>query len=292
MDSELGEASWCSQCGFTRRTAERMMQERQLQQQLLAEDEQLAALLSKNMWLSESQAQAQALQQQQQQPPRPGAAAPASASASAVATPSANISISQHYHHYHPTAPPPAPAPTEPTPTISPSTPPPTYIQHLLTTSPNPEAALQDYHRQLSLMEEQYHYHHRLHQQQSQTQCPPSPTGSTVSSIQDDHTLQMILLEQHNLAQEAEKLRRTRAQEEEQMIFNQLMMDTTCGVGDLMSDIVHQQQQMQSMDMTGQKVVYPGAPGQPWVATEEDIYGMDDEDSPCSIYYSRVATFL
>ncbi|KAF8449858.1 hypothetical protein BGX38DRAFT_1330045 [Terfezia claveryi] len=248
MDSEMGEASWCSQvlqassltvqkisciynsvleqCGFTRRTAEHMMQERQFQQKLVAEDEQLAALLSRNMWLSEGQAQAQAQQQQQQQPPRL-AAAPASASA--VATPSANISISQHYHHYHPTAPPPAPAPTESTPTNSPSTPPSTYIQHLLTTSPNPEAALQDYHRQLSLMEEQYHYHHRLHQQQSQIQSPPSPTGSTVSSIQDDHTLQMILLEQHNLAQEAEKLRRTRAQEEEQMIFNQLMVDTSSG---------------------------------------------------------------
>ena len=215
-----------------------MMQERQLQQQLLAEDEQLAALLSKNMWLSEGQAQAHP-QEQLARPAAAAAAAPAPASA-AVATPGANTSISQHYHHYHPITAPPAPAlaPTEPSPNISPSPPPPTYIQHLLTTSPNPEAALQDYHRQLSLMEEQYYNQQRLHQQQSQTQtqCPPSPTGSTVSSIQDDHTLQMILLEQHNLAQEAEKLRRTRAQEEEQMIFNQLMMDVSTRGDDLMSD--------------------------------------------------------
>lgn len=153
-------------------------------------------------------------------------------------------------------------------------------------------------------MEEQYHYQQRLHQQQSQIQYPPSPTGSTVSSIQDDNTLQMILLEQHTLAQEAEKLRLSRAREEEQMIFNQLMMDTSRGGDDVMSDdeaswlggqpmpsLVHPQQ-MPQMDMMGQKVVYPVAPGQPWVTTEEDIYGMDDEESPCSIYYSRVSNYL
>ena len=91
------------------------------------------------------------------------------------------------------------------------------------------------------------------------------------------------------------------------MIFNQLMMDTSSRGDDLMSDnevswsggqpmpnLLHQQQQqqMQSMDMMGQKVVYPAIPRQPWVTAEEDIYGMDDEDSPCSIYYSRVANFL
>jgi len=88
------------------------------------------------------------------------------------------------------------------------------------------------------------------------------------------------------------------------MIFNQLMNTSPRG-DDLMSDDevswsggqpmpnpLHQQHQAQSMDMAGQKVVYLAAPGQPWVTTEEDIYGMDDEESPCSIYYSRVANFL
>lgn len=89
------------------------------------------------------------------------------------------------------------------------------------------------------------------------------------------------------------------------MIFNQLMMDVSTRGDDLMSDnevswsggqpmpnLLLHQQQMQSMDMRGQKVVYPAAPGQPWLTTEEDIYGIDDEESPCSIYYSRVANFL
>ncbi|KAF8467650.1 hypothetical protein BDZ91DRAFT_722814 [Kalaharituber pfeilii] len=279
-----GESSWCSQCGFTRSTETPMQERRRL---AIEEDEQLAQLLSRNMFLTDRRPQQQAIPTSQAPPvphlqQTPAPAAP-------VATPGVNISISQHYHHYRPVAPPaPTSPPTSPSPQSSSS---PTYIQHLIETSSNPETALQDYHRSLVLMEEQYH--NCVHQQQQQ--YPPSPTGSSVSSVQDDHHLQLILLEQHNIAQEAEKLR---LMEEEKMLYNQLMTDSRhrSQVDDVMVEdaewvggqpmpnLVHHQKQ--PSEPLG-KVVFPG---QPWVASgdsQDEMYGMEDDESPCVIYYSR-----
>lgn len=282
-----------------------MSQERRLQQQLIAEDEQLAALLSKNMRLSEHQ---QHHKQQQQQPTvsavtvqtEPIVIDIAHPTSAVAATAGANFSISQHYHHYRPVAQlasDPVPVPVQPASSVPSSS----YIQHIVTSSSNPEAALESYHRHLTQMEEQYHQRIQQQQQQQQ-QYPPSPTGSTASSIQDDHQLQLILLEQHNLAVEAEKLRLVRAQEEEQMLLNQLMYtrddvmsdndeDISWGGGQPMPGLAEQQQHPQQPNiMDALKVVYPE---QPWVVSgEEDIYGMDDEESPCSIYYSRMANYL
>lgn len=80
------------------------------------------------------------------------------------------------------------------------------------------------------------------------------------------------------------------------MLFNQLIHtsddvmnddDVSWSGGQPMPGLVQQQEQE---TIGAQKVVYPG---QAWVANgEEDIYGIDDEDSPCSIYYSRVANYL
>ena len=269
-----------------------MSQEEQLQKQLQAEDEQLAALLSRNMWLSEER-QLQKPQQQTKQlhPPvsLPQASADLAPTQQVTAAPGVNFSISQHYHHYRPVVPPiPTPVPSpfsgatqgQNAPPSSPP-PPPTYLQHLLNTSSDPEAALRDYHHQLALVEQQYN----LRLQEQHAQYPPSPTGSTVSSIQDDHQLQMLLLEQHNVAQEAERLRLNREREEEQMILNQLRLDTSNWQGGQPmpnSNHPHHHQEQ----MAPEKVVYPAT--QPWVAdTDMDEMG-GDEESPCVIYYSRM----
>lgn len=262
-----------------------MSQEEQLQRQLQAEDEQLAALLSSNMWLSEK---GQLQKPQLQSNPLPQASADSAPTQPATAAPGVNFSISQHYHHYRPVVPPtPTPVPSpfsgatqgQNAPPPSPP-PPPTYLQHLLNTSSDPETALRDYHHQLALIEQQYNV--RLQEQHAQ--YPPSPTGSTVSSIQDDHQLQMLLLEQHNVAQEAERLRLNREREEEQMILNQLKADAgNWQGGQPMPDRNHHHQQEQ---MAPAKVVYP-EPMQPWVA-DMDMDEMGDEESPCVIYYSRM----
>lgn len=82
------------------------------------------------------------------------------------------------------------------------------------------------------------------------------------------------------------------------MICNQLMADSREDVmsdddsiswagGQPMPNLVQHEQHLPEME---QKVVYPVNSGQPWVAggEEPDIYGMDDEESPCVTYYSRV----
>jgi len=101
----------------------------------------------------------------------------------------------------------------------------------------------------------------------------------------------MLLLEKHNVAQEAEQLRVNKEREEEKMILNQLMMDAgnaMCGGetnwsgGQPMPTISRQQQQ----GMVPAKVVYP-MQTQPWVG-EVEMDCMEDEESPCVIYYSRI----
>lgn len=95
----------------------------------------------------------------------------------------------------------------------------------------------------------------------------------------------MLLLEQHNVAQEAERLRLSREREEEQMILNQLRVDSGSWHGGQTTPNSNHHHHQQERTVPA-KVVYP-EPTQPWVADMDMDEVGGDEESPCVIYYSR-----